>query len=268
MRIGEYSGYNFPADIDSYASEAGATPDVVEWFQSWSEPLFYGSQEAGVDARGVTPLITWSPGASFSMLSLLNGQYDDYLAAQAQLARSWNRQLLVRPFHEMNGSWSSYGYGTDTPATFIAGWRYLVSFFRSHGVTNISWVWSPNIYGFGSTAPFDAYYPGDDYVDWVGLDGYNFPGQWRSFAALFTSAYNDITNLTSKPLMVAEWGCSSTGGDKAQWILDAFTVVAAYMPRVLLMTVFDHVAESDFRIDSSPDVASAYRLAVATYGSG
>lgn len=53
---------------------------------------------------------------------------------------------------------------------------------------------------------FDAYYPGDAYVDWTGLDGYNYGLAWRSFSTLFGPSYADITRLTSKPLMVAEWG--------------------------------------------------------------
>ena len=260
--VGTYPGSNFPTDIDSYTSAVGLSPDIVEWFQSWDEPLYYSSQRTGVDARNVTPLITWSPGSNFSPARLAAGGYDSYLIAQAQAARAWNRPLMIRPFHEMNGTWNSYGYTKETPQQFVAGWRHVIDVFRVQGVTNVSWVWSPNIYGFGGSTPFDAYYPGDAYVNWTGLDGYNFPGTWRSFSTLYSASYADVTKLTTKPLMVAEWGCSSTGGDKAAWILDAFAQLTTTMPRVKAMVSFDRVRESDFRINSSAAVLAAYRTAL------
>lgn len=262
--IGAYPGYSFPADIDSYTSAAGSKPSLVEWFQSWDEPLYYSSQRAGIDARGVTPIITWSPGSDFTTASLLAGRYDKYLIEQAKSAKAWSRPIMIRPFHEMNGDWNSYGYGRSTPAAFVAGWRHVVNIFRAQGVTNVSWIWSPNIYGFGHTVAFDSFYPGDGYVNWVALDGYNFAGYWRSFSSLFGPAYADITTLTAKPLMVAEWGCNETDGSKANWIRDAFGQLPTKMPRIRAMVSFDHVAEDDFRINSSAASQSAYRSALST----
>jgi len=77
----------------------------------------------------------------------------------------------------MNGSWSDWNPDNsaqpagETPATYVAMWQHVVNYFRSAGVTNVKWVWAPNVDGGdGSMA---AYYPGDSYVDYVGLDGYN-----------------------------------------------------------------------------------------------
>lgn len=261
--VGEYSGYNLPANIDSYTALAGSRPDLVEWFQSWDEPLYWSSQRAGIDARDVTPLITWSPGSDFSMKSLLGGKYDSYLIAQAASAKAWTKPIMVRPFHEMNGNWNSYGYGKDSAADFVAGWRHVVDIFRGHGATNVSWVWSPNIFGWANTVSPDVYFPGDTFVDWVGLDGYNYTGAWRSFSTLFTRAYADVTKLTAKPLMIAEWGCTEVGGNKAAWIRDAFAQLPTAMPRIRAMVSFDRVAENDFRIDSSSTALIAYQGTVA-----
>lgn len=263
LLVGEYSGYNLPADIDAYTSVAGSRPDVVQWFQSWDEPLYYSNQRAGIDSRNVTPMITWSPGSNFTMANLMAGKYDPYLVAQARSAKAWTRPIMIRPFHEMNGDWMSYGPGRTSAAQFIAGWRHLVNLFRAEGVTNVSWVWSPNIYGFGHTVAFADWYPGDGYVDWVGLDGYNFEGTWRTFSALFTHSYADITKLTSRPLMLAEWGCNEADGSKAKWITDAFAQLPTAMPRIRMMVSFNRVAESDFRVNSSASSLAAYRSAIS-----
>jgi beta-mannanase len=265
--IGEYDGSNFPADIDSYSNVSGSKPDLVEWFQSFDEPLYWPNQQAGIDARGVTPVITWSPDSDFSMSSLLAGGYDSYLTTQARSARAWARPIMIRLFHEMNGNWTSYGFGSTTPAQFIAGWRHVVNIFRQAGATNVSWVWCPNIYGFGQVTPFDAYYPGDAYVDWTGLDGYNYTNAWRSFSDLFGASYADITRLTGKPLMVAEWGSTESGGSKAAWITAAFSQLATAMPRIRAMVAFSAVADDDFRVNSSSTSLAAYRSAVAAFGS-
>jgi Glycosyl hydrolase family 26/Bacterial Ig domain/CARDB len=268
--IGENSGYTFPADIDSYTNLVGAKPHFVMWCQSWDEPLFYSSQVAGIAARGATPLITWSPGSNFAMPDLLAGNYDSYIVAQAKLARSWQQPLFVRLFHEMNGNWQSFGPGHTTSAQFVQGWQRVVALFRAQGVTNVSWVWSPNLDGFGpSTVAFRPLYPGDSYVDWVGLDGYNFGNPWRDWSTLYRGSYDDITSLTAKPLMVAEWGSTEVGGDKAAWIADAFqTQIPVNMPRIRAVIAWNLVAESDFRVNSSPAALAAYRKVVnsAQYG--
>lgn len=268
LLIGEYDGYQFPQDIDSYTAMAGASPHFVMWFQSWNEPLFYTSQQRGIDARSVVPIITWSPdsSSSFSMQDLVAGRYDSYIIAQAKLAKSWNKQIFIRIFHEMNGTWQTFGPTNVSSQLFVVGWRHVVDIFRAQGASNVKWVWSPNVYGAApskSTRSFDALYPGDSYVDWVGLDGYNFGTPWASWSVLYMKSYADITKLTQKPLMVAEWGTTGTGGDKSAWIRDAFLKqIPLQMPRIRAVVAFDRIAESDFRINSSPSALAAYQQAV------
>ena len=65
--------------------------------------------------------------------------------------------------------------------------------------------------------------PGDEYVDWVGIDGYNFGTaksgmSWRSFNETFKGTYDIVTGLTSRPVMIGETGSTESGGDKAAWI--------------------------------------------------
>jgi len=267
LLIGETNGYTFPQDIDSYTAIAGALPHFVMWFQSWHEPLFYSGQQRGIDARNVTPIITWSPGSDFSMSRMVAGAYDSYITAQAKLAKSWKRPIFIRPFHEMNGTWVSYGPDKVSSQTFVAGWRHVVDIFRRLGVSNVTWVWSPNVYGSApnqKSRAFDSLYPGNAYVDWVGLDGYNYGHPWMSWASLYSSSYADLAALSPKPMMVAEWGSTATGGDEAAWIRDAFlTEIPTDMPRIRAAVSFDRVAESDFRINSSTAVLAAYRAVIA-----
>lgn len=266
LQLGEYDGNTFPADIDAYTDKTGAKPNIVMWYANWKNPIVWPKQEAGIDARDVTPMITWSPDTTpFSMRDVAAGRYDSYIKNQARLIKAWHRTVYIRPFHEMNGTWKPYGTKFTDASSFVHGWRRMVKLFRYVGATNVKWVWAPNIYGFGYTVNFDPYYPGDAYVDWTGLDGYNSTHWWRSVTTLFKPSYDNITKLTGKPLMLAEWGCPEDGGDKAKWITDSFATITKTMPRVLATVVFDRDKETDYRIDSSSRTLSAYRGVVGTY---
>ena len=260
--VGVYPGYSFPEDVDRYVDAVGVAPDIVMWFQNWDEPLYYEEQMRGVAERGVTPLITWSPGAGFDMRELLAGDYDDYIVRQADRAADWGRPVMIRPFHEMNGTWTSYGPPGTRPADFVSGWRHVVDLFRDRGVQNVSWVWTPNVMSEEQTAAVAPLYPGDAYTDWVGMDGYNFGAPWLEWRTLFEPTYRSITSFTSKPFMIAEWGSAEGGGDKAAWITAFFRDMPEVMPGVDAVVSFNRVAEEDFRVDSSPAALAAYRAAL------
>ena len=99
--------------------------------------------------------------------------------------------LLLRFAHEMNADWYPWdgvrasAPGThDGPARYVAAWRHVHAVFAAAGATNVRWVWSPNHRSIPAAAWNDAarYYPGDDVVDWIGVDGYDRcrPGRRRS----------------------------------------------------------------------------------------
>lgn len=85
-----------------------------------------------------------------------------------------------------------------------AAWRHVVRRFRAVGATNVAFVWCPSWLAFGNGRAA-AFYPGDTYVDWIGVDGYARAPEYRSFAALFAAA-NSFAVTRRKPLMVAETG--------------------------------------------------------------
>ena len=261
-----------PVGLKAYVATAGRKPAFVMWYQNWSEPLFWESQRSSVDAANVTPLITWMPklsdGGGVPLADIASGKWDDKIRTAAQQATSWHRPVYIRFGHEMNLPGSAYGPGRqgNTPAGYVAAWRHVVSVFRAMGVTNVRWVWSPNVDCDGR-CPFTAFYPGDDVVDWVALDGYNFSSvtamPWRSLMSVFGPSYDKITAITTKPVMIGETGSAEVGGSKEAWIRDGFlTKLPVRMPRVRAVVWFHRVKETDWRIDSSPTSLAAYRAVV------
>jgi beta-mannanase len=221
---------------------------------------------------GATPLITWDPeltgGVGVPLSQIVAGDYDTYIQAQAEAAASWHRTIYVRFGQEMNLSGSPFGPGVNgnTPQLFIEAWRHVVRIFRTAGATNVKWVWSPNVDCAGK-CPFKAFYPGDSWVDWVGLDGYNYAAvddvPWMSFETIFQSSYNQLSALTSKPIMIAETASTTLGGNKAAWITKALTqTLPTEMPLVRALVWFDVDKETNWTVNSSPASLNAFRAAV------
>lgn len=120
-----------------------------------------------------------------------------------------------------------------TPAQFVAAWRTMRAIFADVGVPNATWVIVTTAYTYARTdgRGIAAWYPGDDVVDAIGADGYNFFGcsagvstAWRSFRQIFDPVRAFGTMHPSKPVVVPEWGSvedPSTPGRKATWIANA-----------------------------------------------
>jgi Glycosyl hydrolase family 26 len=260
------------APLNQYARLAGKDPAIVMWYQSWSEPLFYRDQLRHVKAIGAIPMITWDPlvnGVGIPFTEIAAGEYDGYIRKAARAAARWRHPMLIRFAHEMNLPGSPFGPGHDgdTPTTYVAAWRQIVRIFRRQHAKNVEWVWSPNV-DCGGKCPFKAFYPGNAWVDWTALDGYNYSAAedqpWESFAKVFGRSYSIVTKLSHKPVIVGETASAQAGGDKAKWIARAFREIPHRFPRIRAVIWFDQVKETDWQVNSSPASLAAWRLVVAS----
>jgi hypothetical protein len=235
-------------EIANYEDAVGTNPDFVQWYQAWSEPLYYAGQESSVVDNNLTPIISWTSDTT-PLTSISDGSEDSTIDAAANLAKQWPGTLYIRFDYEMNVSsseWNPSNLG-ETPADFVSAWQYVVNRFNTDGVTNVQWIWSPNVDCNGS-CPFDSYYPGSSYVNMVGLDGYNYAWvdsvSWDTFAALFQNSYNDIVALApGKPVDIAETASAEAnspevlaGDSKASWIQQAADYIPSNMPAITAIT--------------------------------
>jgi beta-mannanase len=166
----------------------------------------------------------------------------------------------------------------NTDAEYVAAWRYVHGFFERAGATNVRWVWNPNTVRGGSApeadhlARWQRLYPGDAYVDWTALDIYNTGPSldwgapyWRPFEAVLAEPYKAMTDLTPKPILLAEVGSTETGGDKARWIADGLSqsTLSRY-PNVRAVVWFDidKAQEQNWAIHSSGGAYSAFVAAL------
>jgi beta-mannanase len=231
--------------------------------------------------RGSTPMWTWQPNdydlglaqPKYKLSAIAHGAVDPYIRRFASAAKAWGHVFYLRFAYEMNGNWYSWtttpgNPDGNTPADFVAAWRHVHDIFASLGVKNVRWVWCANVSYPGST-PDILDYPGDAYVDWVALDGYNWgnsPGHsWQSLYQVFGASYAEVTAFTRRPLMIAETGSVEQGGSKAAWILQGFLhELPNLMPRVRAVLWFEAKAKGDWRVYTSSSALKAFRTVVAS----
>lgn len=268
LALGVWSGQPWePGNLDALTNMLGRAPGIFLTYQGWDRG-FHASDMAQISNRGASHVVTWEPNG-ITLRSIASGSHDAFIRSWARGAAGWGGSIYLRPMHEMNGSWYSWGRGVNgnTPADFVNAWRRMHDLFVAEGAFNVKWVWSPNV-RYGPEYPLADLYPGAAYVDWLGLDGYNWGmdphlGQpaWQSFEDIFGATYREVTALApGKPLMIVETASTENGGNKAQWILNTYLNDVPRYPAVRAVIWFNQAdGPSNFRLDSSAAALAAFK---------
>jgi hypothetical protein len=258
-----------PSRIDRYSRQVGHSPVIVSDYSQWDSPAFDRRQLRAVWRSGAVPMITWEPlsyhGRSYPLRAIAHGRYDDYLRRSARTAQAWGHPILLRFAHEMNGNWYPWGLGVNGNAahTYKSAWRHVVRIFRHEGASNVKWVWCPNVNQAGRV-PFTDLYPGDAWVDWVGLDGFNwgYAGSYYSFSQIFGHSYQTLAKLSRRPMIIAETGAGEP--NKAGWISQTLGEQLPRFGRIRALVWFNQWSNGvNLRFDSPPAALRAFRSAAA-----
>ncbi|HEY0392480.1 MAG TPA: glycosyl hydrolase [Solirubrobacterales bacterium] len=229
--------------------------------------------------HGAIPFFSWSSQSTpsslnepnFQLSDLIGGAYDSYIRSFATAAQNWGHPFFLRFNWEMNGNWFSWSEGVNGNKTgeYVTAWRHVHDIFASVGATNVTWVWCPNVDPNREFRDYSSMYPGDNYVDWTSLDGYNWgkapyrPAGWKTFDQLFSSTYHRIvdTIAPSKPMVIGEVGSTEYGGSKATWIQEMLAELPNAYPKVHGLVWFNREAEGepmDWSIETSSSATSAF----------
>jgi len=239
-----------------------------------------------IDATGAVPLVTWEAwrplyagGVAvadqpvFGLKNLVAGEFDPFIESWAFGLAAYGKPVMLRFGHEMNGDWYPWAVGVNgnTAEDFVAAWRYIHDIFKAAGASNVAWVWSPIA---GSATPsrqvnlvIEDVYPGDEYVDWIGMSGFNFGttqqpwgvAGWETFSQIFFASYTRIGAIADKPIVIAETASTEEGGDKPAWITSTFsTELPERFPNVRAVVWFNIIKETDWRVESSPESLRAF----------
>ncbi len=267
------------------------TQSLVHLAQPWADASGYRAFPATLlqrcwDAGQITLLdwISWNlsnrADVAFSLPTIVAGRHDAFLQQWATDAAAWKHPLLLRFDPEMNGTWLPYG---NQPALFAPAWRHIHDIFTAEGATNVTWHWCPNVVapaGTGdkqSTAPelLPAYFPGDEYVDWTGADGYNgYVGRkapWMTFSQIMSGypgwlgdTYTALTTIApTKPICIGETACWDDPR-KPGWILDMLAIIPQDFPEIRAVSYFNWDGGTSSKWPLTGDSLAAFKLGVSS----
>ncbi len=262
----------YEARLRSELAPLASLPQYVMFYRD----LRGGFPKKGIDAIaavGATPIVslelwTWHDTETRFLPQLNAGEFDDHFRRWAEAAKRDGRRVLLRFGFEFNGDWFSWG---GDPERFVDAWRRVRRIFNDVGAKNVEWVWAANItsHPTGPENDMHRYYPGDEWVEWVAIDGYNWGDnykpwhRWTSFADLFKDILSDFTKrYPAKRLMIAESGCPEGSiGQKAAWIRASYEAARRW-PHLEAIVWFNldkrREGELNFRLDSSPSALRAF----------
>jgi mannan endo-1,4-beta-mannosidase len=264
------------------AQTLGKHLDVLTVYDAFSreKPLPTAFLDA-VAAAGCTAELTWEPwdpGAgkhqpAYTAAQIAGGRFDIYVSSWAKQAAAYDKRFLIRFAHEMNGDWYPWSVGAPggSPQDYVAAYRRVRGIFDDAGAKRVEWVWCPNVIINGNTEAIAQSYPGDQFVDIIGIDGYNFgdqPGhQWTQPADLFGNTLGLVNQLApGKPVWINEVGCGDRGGDKARWISDFITwLVSTDVRGLIWFEASGRAGEPDWRLTSSAATTAAAKSALASW---
>lgn len=251
-----------PTMLDRWAQATGHSPSVALSFQSLAQPVNTAALQA-VSRSGRLPMLTLEPHDPaapdrnpYPLSSLAAGRFDGLLRSQAAAVRAVGAPVAVRFAHEMNGDWYAWGQGVNgtTPADFLAAWRHVHDVFEAAGADNVLWTWAPNLVDFQPEQDLGRLYPGDDYVDWVGLSGY-FDETRDTYANLYPPTLAQLDRVApDKPIYVVETSVLP-GPNRSAMIHDLVTGLLR-TPRLIGFTWFNHVTRYDWRLENDPAAAA------------
>lgn len=305
---------------------AGKAPNLLEWFQFWDDSFPAAKVQQSWQA-GALPVITWQSMphdfantatdiSSYAMRSIARGHFDSYLKAWATSLAQTGLPVVIRLDQEMNGAWYPWGAGyqargiTNTPTRFRAAWQHIWQVFQSVGANKYAiWAWTPSRTDTlkvdstsgpskGDTGMVEDY-PGDQYVDWMGMSAYQFrPSDPATYDFIFGGTLNGnsadiaLKKVSNKPIFIAEWGSAQVVGTSTDNTANKVALTRAALanflsdPRIIGFSLFNNdvtgvhqvhgddgamvKVETNWKFDSSPQALAAFRqgIAPAGYGAG
>jgi mannan endo-1,4-beta-mannosidase len=261
--------------LDAFAAATGHQPSVLQFSSGWADDRFDRAQFDRIAQRRMLPILAWEPwdhtavgearsrGAQpdYRLSRIATGAFDDYIRSWAAGIKDLGYPVGIRFAHEMNGFWYPWCEQSNGNARgdYVKAYRHVHELFVEAGADNVIWIWSPNV-TYPGAEPLKGLYPGDDYVDWIGLSGYygtEGVQSYRSFNQIFTRTFDELRRFTERPIVITETGATDSDGAKARFVREMFAQLPDH-PDVIGVIWFELRNDVDWRIATAPAAAREF----------
>ncbi|MDX3074937.1 glycoside hydrolase family 26 protein [Streptomyces sp. MI02-7b] len=245
--------------VGKYADLVGKQPNVVASYSAWGNDFNIDGARRVLGA-GAMLYVSWEPFKP-SLAKIADGSQDEYIRRYASEVRKGNAPVAISFGHEMNGHWYPWGTKNATPAQFVKAWRHIHDIFQDEGATNVIWVWSPNVVNPVPDVALKPYWPGDAYVDWVGVVGYWTATGASTFDTLYGPTTSQVRKFTKKPFFLSETA-SEPGQRRRADVRSLFEGIEAH-DDVLGFVWFNITKRADWRLQASPLALAEFKRLAA-----
>jgi len=305
----EQAPFNW-STYDSITEKVGAETNMVGFFQGFDQD-FRPDAVQRAWSEGRLPVLTWESQPlrsgndavdqpDYSLSHIVDGDFDEYLTRYADDIVANGLPLGLRFDHEMNGAWYPWSTGVNgnEEGEYVAAWQHVHDLFEARGANEyVAWIWAPSRVdrlGAKHTAEYlEQFWPGPEYVDWVGMTGYYRPPYDErskpTFESTFAKTIDQLRTVApGKEILLAEVGASESGGsvsspgEKARWMSSLFDALGSgeyddvigfgYFNLVATTIVADGDGKTrttnDWRLDSRADSLEAFRVGIRRTDTG
>ncbi|MFF5428278.1 MULTISPECIES: glycoside hydrolase family 26 protein [unclassified Streptomyces] len=201
--------------------------------------------------------------------NIASGQYDEaILDPQIRRIKDYGKRVFLSFDQEADARIKE---GAGTPAEYVAAYRHLHDRFQRLGADNVVWVWTVSGY-LGSADTMKRLYPGDAYVDWIGMDQYNYhlchgTTKWLDFDRSQRPGHDWLRENISadKPVMLAEFS-TAPDPERPERQRDWYAAVPGVAPTLPKVKAYVHWNRAvpgpgcDLTVDQGPAL-EGYRIA-------
>lgn len=238
-------------NITYYEKALGAKPSIFVLL----DRLYSGfpmTQSIEVVKRGIVVYMHACLGSyysltpSFDLKKIVQGKYDNHIKEFAQGAAEFGKvhgNFFFTTMEEMNGGWYDWGRNSN----FIGAWRHIWQIFEDQGANQYAaWVWeisTPERFPAGIVDDPELYYPGDRYIDWIGLNAFSVLGRKFSNSGLEELIYKTYRkmpkNHPQKPIMQSEFARTNAYG-QPKWLTNAYGKIKSDFPAIKAAIYMDN----------------------------
>ena len=213
--------------------------DIISFYLAWEKNLESSFPTALIDSlylNNSIPMITWEPWLNTfedeiadddHVYDLITSSFfDDYISQFAVKLKELDKPVFLRFAHELDNPFYPWFIDGNKGATkFRDAWIHTYEIFKNNNAHNVIWIWNP-----WKAENMAKFYPGREYVDWIGINilnyaQYNRDGQWHGFESLYQPFHEELNKLPQTPVVISEFGTLGDGQNQNEWIEDAFAVI-------------------------------------------
>jgi hypothetical protein len=266
-------------EVDAFTASVGKAPNNILFFSTFEKPFPADAVENSWNA-GMLPLVTLEPttgdplGNPSELQNIIDGKWDAYFTEWAAAAKANGKPIALRFAHEMNGNWYSWsGKWTNWKGEqfgnanedYIAAWRHVHDLFDSVGADNVLWVWSVTRVDVLRDKTLGRLYPGDAYVDWVGISGYYRDASTTpTFDTTYAATLAELKKVApKKPIMLTEIGVGTTEQNRVAWLNSFFEALLDHQEIIGFAWFNDFKDGGDWQIQFSQATTAAFAAGVA-----